>query len=127
MRCFHCAWKEYVSKKCLSLQLMKNSTETTDHKYPHSLQPVTVNHVENDQESWRRPLHQLKKDLWHQEEAYHQYYPPNLKLDLEDRKYPSLLDLLLWQYRHVENTNRVNAHCNGRQNPTYLNLLRHYQ
>ena len=88
MRCFFCALKESISKKCLTLQLMKNSIATVDHENPHSLQPVTINHVENEQ---------LKKKLLHQEEAKHHYYPPNLKLDLKDKKYPGLLDLSLWQ------------------------------
>ena len=65
---------------------MKNSTATFDHENPHSLQPMAIDHVENEQ---------LKKKLLHQEEAKHHYYPPNLK----DGKYPGLLDLSLWQYR----------------------------
>ena len=88
MRRFRCAWKESVSKKCLTLQLMKNSVATTDHENPHSLQPVAIDHVEDEQ---------LMKKLMHQEEAKHHSYPP--KLDLKDKKYPSLLDLSLWQYR----------------------------
>ena len=87
MRRFRCAWKESISKKCLTLQLMKNSAATADHENPHSLQPVMIDHVENEQ---------LKKKLLHQEEVKHHYYPPNLKLDLKDEKYPSLLDLSLW-------------------------------
>ena len=93
---------------------MKNHAANVDHKYPHSLKLVMINHVENDQESQMEPLWQLKKELLHQEEANHQYNPPNLllKFDLEDWKYPTILDLSLWQYRHVENTNIVTAHYN---------------
>ena len=90
MRHFYYAWKESVSKKCLTLQLTKNFAATIDDENPHSLQPVTIDHVENEQ---------LKKKLLHQEEAKHHYYPPNLKLDLKDGKYPGLLDLSLWKYR----------------------------
>ena len=118
MRCFHCAWKEFVSKKCLTLQLMKNSAANADHENPHSLQPVTIDHVENEQ---------LKKKLLHQEEAKHHNYHPNLKLDLKDEKYPSLLDLSLWQDMQVEKTDRVNAHYNCRKNPSYLKMLTHYR
>ena len=69
MRCFHCAWKESlmslkisqlaeepISKKCLSLQLMKNPFATTDHKYPQSLQFVRTDHVENKQEGQMESL-----------------------------------------------------------------------
>ena len=42
--------KEPVSKNCLSLQLMKNPSATADHKYPQSLQPMMIDHVENEQE-----------------------------------------------------------------------------
>ena len=80
---------------------MKNYATTIDHENPHSLQPVAIDHVENEK---------LKKKLLHQEEAKHHSYPPNQKLDLKDEKYPGLLDLPLWQYRQVEKTNRVNAH-----------------
>ena len=49
-----------------------------------------------------------------EEEANHQYYLPNLslKLDLEEWMYPTVLDLSLWQYKHVENTDVVTSHCN---------------
>ena len=82
---------------------MKNPAATTNHENPQSLQPVIINHVENEQ---------LKKKFLHQEEAKHHSYPPNMKLDLKDEKYPGLLDLSLWQCMQVEKTDRVNAHCN---------------
>ena len=47
--------KEPLSKNCLSLQLMKNPITTTDHKYPQSLQPMRIDHVENEQESLMDP------------------------------------------------------------------------
>ena len=72
MRRFRYAWKEShekvmslkptqlaeepVSKNCLSLQLMKNPATTDDHKYPQSLQPMMIDHVENEQESQMEPL-----------------------------------------------------------------------
>ena len=68
MTCFHYAWKESrmslkptqlaeepISKNCMSLQLMKNPIVATNHKYPHSLQPIMIDHVENDQEGWMEP------------------------------------------------------------------------
>ena len=42
--------EEPVSKNYLSLQVMKNPAAAADHKYPHSFQPVMIDHVENDQE-----------------------------------------------------------------------------
>ena len=42
--------KEPISKRYLSLQLMKKPSTTPDRKYPHSFQPIRIDHVENDQE-----------------------------------------------------------------------------
>ena len=47
--------EEVVSKNYLSLQLMKNLVVATNHKYPHSFQPVRIDHVENDQEDRKEP------------------------------------------------------------------------
>ena len=74
-----------------------------------------IDHVENEQEDQMGPLLQLKKVLLHQEEEEnHQYCLTNLSLmlDLEDWMYPVVLDLSLWQYRHVENTNGVTSYWN---------------
>ena len=52
---------------------MKNPFAIVDHKYPQSLQPLTIDHVENEQEGQLGPLWQLKNVLLHQaEETYHQ-------------------------------------------------------
>ena len=68
MRCFWYAWKESlmslkpiqvaeepISKTMLFLQLMKNPFATINHKYSHSLQPMMIDHVENDQEDRKGP------------------------------------------------------------------------
>ena len=47
--------EEPISKNYLSLQLMKNPSATADHKYPQSLQLVTIDHVENEQEGQMEP------------------------------------------------------------------------
>ena len=47
--------EEPISKNYLSPQLMKKPFVTVGHKYPQSLQPVTIDHVENDQEDQMRP------------------------------------------------------------------------
>ena len=48
--------EELVSKNCLSPQVMKKPSATTGHKYPQSLQLVTLDHVENEQEGQMEPL-----------------------------------------------------------------------
>ena len=48
--------KGTISKNCLSAQLMKNPSTTADHKYLQSLQPITIDHVENEQEGHMEPL-----------------------------------------------------------------------
>ena len=65
---------------------MKNPSATIDHKYPQSLQPMMIDHVENEQEGQMEPSWQMKKVLHQKEEEDYQYYLPNLllKLDLED-------------------------------------------
>ena len=47
--------EEPISKNCLSPQLMKNPSVTIGHKYPQSLQLMTINHVENEQEGQMEP------------------------------------------------------------------------
>ena len=48
--------KEPISKNYLSPQLMKKPSATAGHKYPQSLQPITIDHVENGQEDQIEPL-----------------------------------------------------------------------
>ena len=47
--------EEPISKNYMSLQLMKNPSAAADHKYPHSLQPRKIDHVENEQEGQMEP------------------------------------------------------------------------
>ena len=47
--------EEPISKNYLSLQLMKNPTAATDHKYAHSFQPVRIDHVDSNQEGQMEP------------------------------------------------------------------------
>ena len=47
--------KEPISKIYLSPQLMKKPSTIADHKYPQSLQPMTIDHVENEQEGQMEP------------------------------------------------------------------------